>query len=38
MEEESRHKYLYHEDKRLEFLRRFDKIGLDALDYFDQCL
>ena len=38
VDEESRHKYLYHEDRRLEHLRHFDNIGLDALEYLEKCL
>ena len=38
MDGESRSKYLYNEEKRMEYLRRFEKIGFDALEYFDRCL
>lgn len=35
---ESFHKYLGHEDKRLEYVRQYESIGLDALEYFEKCL
>ena len=38
MDEESRHKFLYHADRRIDFMRQFDHIALDALHYFDLCL
>lgn len=38
MDEESHHKHLYQEDKRLVYMRRYDRIGLDALIDFEKCL
>ena len=38
IDEESRHRFLYNEERRLEYMRYFDRIGLDALVYFEKCL
>ena len=38
MDEESHHKYLYHADRRIDFMRQYDGIGLNALEYFEKCL
>lgn len=38
IDEESRHRFLYNEERRLEYMRGFDRIGLDALVYFEKCL
>jgi hypothetical protein len=31
MDGDSHHKYLYHEERRLDYMRHFDRIGLEAL-------
>ena len=38
IDEESQHKYRDHETRRIEYMRNFDDIGLDALQYFEKCL
>ena len=38
IDEESRQRFLYNEERRLEYMRCFDRIGLDALVYFEKCL
>ena len=38
IDEESQFKFANNENRRLDYMRGFDEIGLDALEYFEKCL
>ena len=38
IESESHHKYHGQSERRLDYIRQYDEIGLEALNYFEKCL